>query len=101
MKSEKEGMFSMREYFRAKGMSRPTWIWGTPYYPRLDKIRKNSGMEPLLSDDSDEYLSDPERNSDSDAHSHLGKKSKGVEGKKLGVDPSLGKDNELFGVEKK
>ena len=99
VRSEKEGVLFIKEYFCVKGFSWPKWIKeGTPHYPRLSQICRHLGMELLSSDDSEESLLDSDPSSDLNSHSPSTKPSKRIEGKKMGVDPSLRKDNELFGV---
>ena len=94
VKSVKEGMLFIRDYFRSKGVSLPEWLRGKGHYPDLLRIRRRlgldvRGMEVFSSDDSEasEYETD-----------QGDEESEGEQVQRMGVDPSLGRDNELFGV---
>ena len=95
VKSVKEGMAFVRQYFRAKDVALPKWLReGKGHYPDLPRIRRRLGMDvrntECFSSDSEGGLSD------SDVSVVSSEEEEVVS--KMGVDPSMGKDNELFGV---
>ena len=70
------------------------------HYPQVSLIRRRLGKHAALSDESSDYTSDNNDTSDeSIAPSRLKKKAVGEH--KVGLDPSLGKDRELFGLDLK
>ena len=94
VKSVKEGMLFIREYFRSKGVSLPEWLRGKEHYTDLPRIQKRLGLdvrmvEVFSSDKSEatQYGTDQSKEA-----------AEEVQAARMGVDPSLGKDNELFGV---
>ena len=99
VRNEKEGVSFIKEHYRAKGLGRPPFMkQGRPLYPRLSKIQRCLGMGQSSSSDSD--FSSGGSSSDSDTSSPPPSKSSASKSraKKMGVDPSLGKENELFGI---
>ena len=96
VRNEKEGVSFIKAYHRAKGLGRPPCFKeGRHLYPRVSKIRRCLGMHQSTSDD---YSSSDGSSSDSDITFSPPSKSSASKGKKIGVDPSLGKENEIFGV---
>ena len=85
------------DYIRAKGLVKPKWLKkGKAHYPSLAKIYHHLGMDSIFSDKSLVSSSDSEYSLEG-PHS-LTKPSITVASTKIGVDPSLGRDNELFGI---
>ena len=94
VKTTAQGMTFIRDYFRAKGVTLPKWLrGGRKHYPQLSQIRSHLGLDITLSEFSDEGLSEDE-SGDSKATGH----GMVEEGRKIGVDESIGKESELFGV---
>jgi len=98
VRSEKEGVSFIRSFLKSKGMDKPKWMrGGEAHYPNLSKIRRVLGMDVDSSDESDISFSDSDSSLEGKPPSKPKTTSK-EEIKKIGVDSSLGKDNELFGL---
>ena len=112
VKTEEEGMEYINDFLKSKGMHRPKWIRDrSPHYPSLKKVQRHVG---LSSDSSSDSLSDSDLSVDTVSTHHKSrssKKKKGYESdstasgdkrlkhnEHIGIDPSLGKDNELFNI---
>ena len=96
VRNEKEGVSFIKAHYRAKHLGRPPIMnQGRDLYPRLSKIRQCLGMDQPT---SDAYSSSDASASDSDSSPPPSSKPSASKSKKMGVDPSLGKDNELFGI---
>ena len=98
MRSEAEGLSFIRKYCNAKKLPKPKWLRDSQlHYPHLPSICKHLGMASTTSNEdsgptwedeeesSDEFTSPPQRTTNTNAAV-------------MGVDSSLGKDMELFGV---
>ena len=82
-------------------MKRPKWMKdGRVIYPSLSRIRNQLCREASSSEELSEYSLLEENTSDnSDTVRNPKGKKKGKDMTKAGVDPSLGKDTELFGID--
>ena len=98
VRSEAEGLSFIRKYCNAKKLPKPKWLRDSQlHYPHLPSICKHLGMASTTSNEdsgptwedeeesSDEFTSPPQRTTNTNAAV-------------MGVDSSLGKDMELFGV---
>ena len=118
--SAKEGVKYINSYFKDKGLTRPRWLEKRQeHYPSLKHVKRHLGETYLSSSDSSSASDSPsESSSFSDSSQDFAstkrhhKKSTSSRVKQstiilqaqrehIGVDPSMGKDNELFGVELK
>ena len=111
VKTEEEGMNFINDYFKAKGIHRPKWIkTHSPHYPSLKKIQRHVGVSHTSSSDS---MSDSDLSIDSSVQykEHRTRKNRGYgtdssssadkavkTNDYIGIDPSLGKENDLFNV---
>ena len=105
MKSEEEGRTFIQNFFRVKGWQKPKWMKdGGVCYPHISLIQRRPRKHISISssDESSDSSSSSSSSSDNDTSddSIVPARSKNKEGgkQKIGVDPSLGKDSELFGV---
>ena len=114
----KEGMKYINSYYKDRGLSRPKWIKDKEeHYPSLKKIRHFLRKSQSSSSDSSSDSSDSSSDSSFSYEKNrlTSKKGRGkrrpatnkkkrenppltVQREHLGVDPSLGNDNELFKV---
>ena len=97
--TEKEGISFIRKYLRVKEIGRPKWMKeGKIHYPSISRIRAYLGVD----ESSDESSSQSASDYSTDA-SPMPKKKRpsSSKHKKMGVDPSMGKDTELFGLDVK
>ena len=98
VRSESEGISFIKSFLRKKNLPKPKWVKeGTVPYPRVAALCRQFEMG-----DSDSI----EDGSSSDSYSSGDSSPKQrkvlrTEGTKAGVDKSMGKDNELFGVDVK
>ena len=96
VRDEKEGVDFIKRFYRAKGLGRPPCFKeGRFLYPRVSKIRRCLGLDMVSSDNN----SIDESGSDIDVtYSPPSSKPSASKLRKVGVDPSLGKENKLFGI---
>ena len=118
--SAKEGVKYINSYFKCKGLNRPRWLEKRQeHYPSLKDVKRHLGGSYLSSSDSSkvsdsssesEYSSDSSQDfSKTNRHHKKSASSRTKQSKTtlhaqrehIGVDPSMGKDNELFGVQLK
>jgi len=98
VRSENEGIAFIKSFLRKKKLPKPKWMKeGTVHYPRVAALRRQFEMSDS-SDSSSEGSSSSE--SDSSAEEQPKKNARTAE-VKAGVDGSMGRDNELFGVDVK
>lgn len=126
VKTEREGMDFINDFYKSKGLHRPSWMRSRhAHYPSLRKLHRHLGTVPVANSDNmsdsdvsmdstsyheDNHLSrtrtkkrkqkkrrDKEYDSDSNESTEEGTLAE----EHIGVDPSLGKDNELFKVNTK
>ena len=97
VRNEKEGVAFIKSFLRSKGLHKPKWLKeGKVYYPRVSALRRQF----------EEYSEDDQSSSDSgySTEESTPKKTKNSTPKEKssrGVDESMGKDHELFGVDVK
>ena len=100
MKSEAEGLTFIKKYCSAKKLPKPQWLKDNqPQYPHLRTICKHLGMASTSSSDDDSKSTWDRDGSSLDESSPPQRHVKSTNATKVGVDESLGKDNELFGVD--
>ena len=96
--SEKEGIGFIRKHLKRSEIGRPKWMKeGKKHYPSISRIRAYLGV-----DESSEESSSPSSSSDSSTDATPPPKKKrpsSSKHKRMGVDPSMGKDTELFGFD--
>ena len=101
----------INDFYKSNGKHRPKWIKHLcPHYPSLRKVQRHMG---IISSSSSESMSDSDLSVDSFSSQDRTRRSQKKKGYNLdstsagrmsnkyehiGVDPSLGKDNELFNV---
>ena len=99
VKNESEGMQFIRRHFKHRNKRQPRWLErGQCHYPSISQIRCFLGLENVSEDESEGYNSET---SDSDEGPRPKPKGKGRRSAVIGLDPSVGKDSELFGVDLK
>ena len=115
--SVKEGLSFINTFYKDRGLTRPQWlVKRQAHYPSLNRVKRHiRGSYPSSSDSSSSSDSFSDSSSScNNTHNtvkrtKLRKKSGSSGGKKskrpikvnrehIGVDPSMGKDNELFNV---
>ena len=98
VKSEKEGISFIRHHYKVKGISRPRWMKeGKVHYPSVTRIKTYLGAD---SDSSDDYSTTSGYESETSVPTKK-KQPSSSNHKRMGVDPSMGKESELFGVDLK
>ena len=105
VKNEREGLSFIRRYHKAKGLSRPRWMKeGRTHYPSVDRLRSYLGVDDDLSESSSFASSEFESDGSPPPKKTPPPKKRQPafsDQKRMGVDPSMGKDSELFGVDLK
>ena len=97
VKNESEGVHFIRRYFQSHRRKQPRWLEeGRSHFPGLSQIRNFLGLDSLSDEGSEDYSSDS-----SESHSEPRRSVKGKGSAIVGLDPSMGKDSELFGVDLK
>ena len=126
VKTEREGMDFINEFYKSKGLHRPSWMRSRhAHYPSLSKLHRHLGTVPTaISDntidsdtsrDSTSYHEEnrlaktrakkrkqkKRREQEYDSNSNESTEEETLAEEHIGVDPSLGNDNVLFKVNTK